>query len=151
MKLIISPLHILKEVTSLPHSSIYGQGQGVGYGCGIFFGGCRNPPGRRWAACINPCPRVTCALDLTTVTLPDYRAGAALYLLYGIHSSTAASEFPLPQAPVGGSPRQPSPKISLQPLALQPHSIVSHIVPSHRSHPSSQRRLAELDTVFIQH
>lgn len=100
MKLIISPLHILKEVTSLPP------------------------------------------------TLP----GAALYLLYGIHSSTAASEFPLlPPAPVGGSPRQPSPKISLQPLALQPHSIVSHIVPSHRSHPSSQRRLAELDTVFIQH
>uniref|UniRef100_A0A147BSS2 Putative amino acid permease n=2 Tax=Ixodes ricinus TaxID=34613 RepID=A0A147BSS2_IXORI len=80
--------------------------------------------------------------------------GAGVYLLYGIHSSTAASEFPLVPSANGnvGSPRQPSPKISLRPMAMQPRSMfVSHIVPSHRSHPGSQRRLAELDTVFVQH
>ncbi|XP_077531814.1 cationic amino acid transporter 3-like isoform X3 [Haemaphysalis longicornis] len=108
-----------------------------------------------WLPCIgaflNVCLLVDLLVSAWLVFLCWLVLGAALYLLYGIHSSTAASEFPLPQAPVGGSPRQPSPKISLQPLALQPHSIVSHIVPSHRSHPSSQRRLAELDTVFIQH
>lgn len=108
-----------------------------------------------WLPCIgaflNICLLVDLLVSAWLLFLCWLILGVVLYLLYGIHSSTAASEFPLPAAPLVGSPRQPSPKISLQPLALQPHSIVSHIVPSHRSHPSSQRRLAELDTVFIQH
>lgn len=108
-----------------------------------------------WLPCIgaflNICLLVDLLVSAWLVFLCWLILGVVLYLLYGIHSSTAASEFPMPAAPSVGSPRQPSPKISLQPLALQPHSIVSHIVPSHRSHPSSQRRLAELDTVFIQH
>lgn len=103
-----------------------------------------------WLPCIgaflNVCLLVDLLVSAWLVFLCWLVLGVALYLLYGIHSSTAASEFPLPPPVVGGSP-----KISLQPLALQPHSIVSHIVPSHRGHPSSQRRLAELDTVFIQH
>ncbi|XP_077509726.1 cationic amino acid transporter 4-like [Amblyomma americanum] len=108
-----------------------------------------------WLPCIgaflNICLLVDLLVSAWLVFVCWLAIGVALYLLYGIHSSTAASEIPLPSAPAVGSPRQPSPKISLQPLALQPHSIVSHIVPSHRSHPGSQRRLAELDTVFIQH
>ncbi|XP_050025544.1 cationic amino acid transporter 2-like [Dermacentor andersoni] len=108
-----------------------------------------------WLPCIgaflNVCLLVDLLVSAWLVFVCWLAIGVALYLLYGIHSSTAASEIPLPTAAAAGSPRQPSPKISLQPLALQPHSIVSHIVPSHRSHPGSQRRLAELDTVFIQH
>nr|XP_037282786.1 cationic amino acid transporter 4-like [Rhipicephalus microplus] len=108
-----------------------------------------------WLPCIGAFLNVCLLIDLLVsawlVFVCWLAVGVALYLLYGIHSSTAASEIPLPAAPAVGSPRQPLPKISLQPLALQPHSIVSHIVPSHRSHPGSQRRLAELDTVFIQH
>ncbi|XP_049520018.1 cationic amino acid transporter 2 [Dermacentor silvarum] len=108
-----------------------------------------------WLPCIGAFLNVCLLIDLLVsawlVFVCWLAIGVALYLLYGIHSSTAASEIPLPTAAAAGSPRQPSPKISLQPLALQPHSIVSHIVPSHRSHPGSQRRLAELDTVFIQH
>ncbi|XP_065285331.1 cationic amino acid transporter 2-like [Dermacentor albipictus] len=108
-----------------------------------------------WLPCIGAFLNVCLLVDLLVSAWLMFvcwlAIGVALYLLYGIHSSTAASEIPLPTAAAVGSPRQPSPKISLQPLALQPHSIVSHIVPSHRSHPGSQRRLAELDTVFIQH
>ncbi|XP_013793297.1 cationic amino acid transporter 3-like, partial [Limulus polyphemus] len=67
--------------------------------------------------------------------------GFVVYLLYGIHSSTAATAFDV----------SPSRQICLQPFPQEGRNFINQIVPSHRSNPRSQRHLAEVDTVLIQH
>ncbi|XP_064459619.1 high affinity cationic amino acid transporter 1-like [Ornithodoros turicata] len=123
--------------------------QGTGMGTGYTF----RVPMVPWlpaiGAFLNVCLLVDLLVSTWTVFLGWLVLGTAVYFLYGIHSSTAASDFSLLPSPT--TPVPTSPKISLQPLPPPANNIVSHIVPSHRGHPRSQRRLAELDTVFIQH
>lgn len=123
--------------------------QGTGMGTGSTF----RVPMVPWlpaiGAFLNVCLLVDLLVSTWIVFLGWLVSGTAVYFLYGIHSSTAASDFSLLPSPT--PPTASSPKITLQPLPPPANNIVSHIVPSHRGNPRSQRRLAELDTVFIQH
>ncbi|XP_076320578.1 cationic amino acid transporter 4-like [Tachypleus tridentatus] len=67
--------------------------------------------------------------------------GFVVYSLYGIHRSTAATAFDV----------SPSRQICLQPFPREGRSFINQIVPSHRSNPRSQRHLAKVDTLLIQH